>query len=252
MRLTGQMIVKNEDRFVGFALEAVLPYVEKMLVYDTGSVDRTVEIIKSIKSDKIIFEEKGEVTPEQLVDLRLEQLERTRTPYFLLVDGDEIWPKQSIERLLSKAGQLPEEKLAIVCRTRNVVGDVWHYLPEETGGYQILGMKGNFNTRLYRKVPGLSVTGIYPLEAYTYQGKSLYEQDEKLEFIDVWYLHATHLQRSDSAPNPKYRYDLGIKMGREDMPEILNGEVLGKRSWIYELVAGILNPLKYIKRTVWQ
>ena len=46
-------LIKNEERWVWYALQSVLPYVDKILVWDTGSTDNTVEIIKTIKSNKI-------------------------------------------------------------------------------------------------------------------------------------------------------------------------------------------------------
>ena len=50
-------LVANEERFVWYALQSVLPYVDQVMVWDTGSTDKTVEIIKAIKSPKIIFKE---------------------------------------------------------------------------------------------------------------------------------------------------------------------------------------------------
>lgn len=250
MKITGQMIVKNEDRFVRFALLSVLPYLSKVLVYDTGSNDKTVEKIKSLNSPKIEFSEKGPVTPDEMVALRGEQLEKTDTEFFMIIDGDEVWPRKSLEILRKRIEILPTEKLAIVCRTRNAVGDVWHYLPERSGSYQFLGMKGHLTLRVFRKVPGLTVAGRYPLEAYRYNGVSLNNLDTRLEFVDVWYLHATHLVRSTNVRNPKYKYELGLAMKKSELPEVLSGEVLTRRSWGFVAAAGIIEPLKELKRKI--
>ena len=113
--ITVHMVVKNEEQWVWFAVNSVLNFVDRIIIYDTGSTDRTLEILKSIKSSKIEFEEKGSVTPEKLVDLRNEQIKNTKTDWFMLLDGDEVWSEKSLTLLLSKIQSAPKEKIA----TRN-------------------------------------------------------------------------------------------------------------------------------------
>ena len=38
--------------------------------------------------------------------------------------------------------------------------------------------------------------GEYPLETYIFAGKPIQDMPARLEFIDTWYLHTTHLKRS--------------------------------------------------------
>jgi hypothetical protein len=47
-------------------------------------------------------------------------------------------------------------------------------------------------------LPRLIVKGDYPDEWYELNGKKIQDQPEKLKFADTWYLHTTHLKRSDS------------------------------------------------------
>ena len=165
-KITIHCIIKNEDRWIWYALQSVLPYVEKILIYDTGSTDNTLPIIKSIAFPKIVLEEKGVVDRRGLVALRQEQLERTQTPWFMLLDGDEIWPQESIKKLLSAAQNASKKTLALFTRTRNCVGDIYHYLPDSKGHYQIKNITGHLNIRLIRNIPRLKVIGEYPLESY--------------------------------------------------------------------------------------
>jgi len=103
--LTVHCVVKNEERWIWFALKSILDIADKILVYDTGSSDRTVDIIKTIKSKKIFFEEKGEVDAKGLAQFRREQLIRTKKEWFLILDGDEI------RKTLSKdLGMSPEDR----------------------------------------------------------------------------------------------------------------------------------------------
>ena len=52
--LTVHCVIKNEERWIWFAINSILDIAGEVLIYDTGSADKTVEIVKTIKSKKII------------------------------------------------------------------------------------------------------------------------------------------------------------------------------------------------------
>ena len=245
------MIVANEDQFVGFAINSVLPFVDQLIVFDTGSTDKTVEVIRSIKSPKIVFEEKGQVNAKQLVALRNEQIRNTKTEFFMLVDGDEIWPKRQLEKFVKEMTNSFKDKLAFFCRTRNAVGDIYHYLPESAGRYHIDGQVGHLSMRGFRNVSGLALEGKYPLETYTYQGKSLNNWEERLQYVDVWYLHTTHLQRSSENKEimgfRRQIMEKGISFSPGELPEVLP-ESMPRRPVYFEIIATIITPFKEFKR----
>ena len=49
--ITGHMVVKNEDRWIYYAIMSVIEYLDKLIIYDTGSIDHTKDIIKGILKD---------------------------------------------------------------------------------------------------------------------------------------------------------------------------------------------------------
>jgi hypothetical protein len=167
------------------------------------------------------------------------------------LDGDEIWPKESLKKFFTTLQNMPKDKLAVICKTRNAVGDVYHYLPDDTGRYEFLGMKGHFSMRGFRNVPELTVAGIYPLETFKFRGKSLNSWDEKLEFCDTWYFHATHLKRSSSSRKvPGFRLrkiEKGLPFVPSELPEELLKIPRPHRPLLYEVVAGVISPLKKLK-----
>lgn len=252
MSVTVHSLVANEDQFIWFALTSVLPFADKILIYDTGSTDKTVGIIKSIKSPKIIFEEKGKVSPMELVKLRNKQIQKTKTDFFMILDGDEIWPKTNLEKFLTDLKNMPKAKIAVYCRTRNAVGDIYHYLPESAGNYKFQNNKGHFAMRAFRNVSGLTVEGIYPLETYKLDGRPLNDWDEKLYFSDIWYLHATHLRRSSSSQKISgfrtRKIERGTLFKKEEIPEVFLKNLPPKRPLFYELAAKIITPAREIKR----
>lgn len=194
--ITSHTIVKNEERWIKRSLLSVINDVDQMLVWDTGSTDKTVQIIKSINSPKIVFAQKGVVNRQQLVNLRQQQIKVTHTSWFILLDGDEIWPKENLFKLIKAIKEAKSSTLALVNRTRNCIGDINHFLPESKGRYHIGPWQGHLNIRAIRNLPSLAVIGEYPQESYVYKGKALQDQPENLEFVDTWYLHLTHLKRS--------------------------------------------------------
>lgn len=233
--ITLHAIVKNEDRFIKTALVSALTSkdVKRALVWDTGSTDSTVAEILSIKDSRIEFMEKGNVNRRQLILLRNEQLKMTETSWILLVDGDEIWPENNLNKLISAIKKCAPETMALVCRTRNAAGDIYHYLPESKGHYKIGKWTGHLNIRAIRNLPGLIVKGEYPNERYELDGVKIqnYPEYKKarpsdgrpglnkyLEFVDTWYLHTTHLKRS-----------------RSWLSEFLTIDRLKKHKWFYKL-----------------
>lgn len=227
--LTSQTLVKNEARWIKSALLSVIDQVETMLVWDTGSTDRTAAVIQSIKSPKIQFKQCGLADRQQLVKLRQQQIKATKTDWFLLLDGDEVWPKKNLIQLIKVMKQAKPETIALVNRTRNCVGDLYHYLPESAGHYQIGPWYGHLNIRVIKNLPGLKVVGEYPHEAYVYRGKPLQNQPENLEFVNTWYLHLTHLKRSgwrhqlqviDRLKKFKF-WGRQLKLNPEELPETL-------------------------------
>ncbi len=263
MKITGHCIVKNEDKWVWFAINSVLPFVDKILVYDTGSTDNTVEVIKTIKSSKVVFEEKGPVNAKQLVDLRREQLEKTQTDWFLILDGDEVWPEDQIKKIIYLAKKSDKKTIAYFNKARNCIGDVFHFLSEDLGEYEIAGVRGNLNTRLIRKTPDLKIVGEYPLEAYVNDGGPIQNQ-KGIKFADCWYLHASFLKRSSGIEKKvsgsfgkQKTWQSGKLFKKTELPKVLYkkypsivDDPLVKRSLIYELLAKLTTPLLILKKTL--
>ena len=94
-------LVKNEERFIWYALQSVLPYVDHVLVWDTGSTDKTLDIIRSIKSSKISLKTFKSVSATLHTKLRQQMLQATpkdKYDWLMILDGDEVWPEASIKK----------------------------------------------------------------------------------------------------------------------------------------------------------
>ncbi|MBQ5319627.1 MAG: glycosyltransferase family 2 protein [Oscillospiraceae bacterium] len=90
MLLTIGMIVKNEEKYLRKCLEALQPILKsissELIIVDTGSTDRTVEIAKEF-TDKVLFFE----WVNDFSAARNYGLERAKGEWFMAVDADEIF-----------------------------------------------------------------------------------------------------------------------------------------------------------------
>ena len=60
--ITAHCLVKNEENFVGYAIKSVVDFVDKVIVFDTGSTDKTIETVQSLIKEypsKIILRKKA-------------------------------------------------------------------------------------------------------------------------------------------------------------------------------------------------
>jgi len=227
----GNCLVRNEENWVWYALMSVIDCLDKILVWDTGSTDKTVPIIKSIKNPKISFKQYGPVTPETFADVRQKMLKATKADWLFLIDGDEIWSKKSIKKVVEEIQRKGDRIDSVVVETINFVGDVFHYQEEEAGEYEIAGKRGHYNLRAMNwRIPGLHAAlphgqqGYFDAENNPIQKRN----PKKILFLPVHYFHATHLPRSlndNEVPmrKKKRKYEIGIPLPKKtEYPEVFN------------------------------
>lgn len=260
--ISAHMIVKNEDQWVYFALQSILPYADQILVTDTGSTDQTVAIIKSISSPKIKFSRCPTRSAEGLTRVRTTQLHSTKTPWIWIIDADEIYPKITAQECLAATGNNQYE--GVVVRRFDLLGDIYHRQVESVGSYNLFAQRGHLLVRLINqdKIKGLTYQGDYPSEGFfDGKGRSILTHDPSLWSITHNYLyHTMYLKRSSQGSNlpmlnrGKYKIETGIAISTKP-PEVFFGsrpsfvpDPLLHRSRIYELAAGVITPIKNLKR----
>lgn len=88
------MIVKDEEKFIGTCLESVKDYVDEMIIVDTGSTDRTIEICKSFGAKIFTFPWNGSFS-----DARNYGIERAAGDWILWLDADEKVDAEDVKKL---------------------------------------------------------------------------------------------------------------------------------------------------------
>lgn len=201
--ITAHMIVRNEDMWVWYSIMSVLHYVHKLIIFDTGSSDCTVDIIKTIVTDrrygsKIVFEQKGLVDKKGFTALRQEQIEMTTTDYFLVLDGDEIWYENSVSELAGLLNAVGPKLVAT--RFINCAGDIHHYRDFSREAYNIKGITGSITIRAYSmSINGIHCEGNYGVEGYYDQnGITVQNNNEDILVMNGYFLHTSLLRRSSN------------------------------------------------------
>ncbi len=223
MKIWGHTLVKNEEKYVWFAVMSVINYVDKIMLWDTGSTDNTYKILTKIKNlypSKVELKQVGEANPEKYTGIRQKMLEETKADWVFIVDGDEVWWDSSISELINTINK--NEKIeSIVTRYYNLVGDIYHYQEEHAGMYQIDNHKGHLTIRaMSMRVPGLHLEkphgtqGFFDKTGVLIQNRSI---DRRLYIEKPGYMHFTNLPRSRSRAEDlqvpkrgqKLKYEIG-------------------------------------------
>lgn len=211
--ITSHTIVKNEARFVWFAVASIIDYVDSVLLWDDNSTDGTKKILKELKSK---FGKKVELrflTDSENLDFtqkRRQMLEVTKTDWILMLDADEIWWDRSIRKLTKFIRNKGNKYESVVVPTVNLVGDIYHYQEEAAGKYNLAGRRGHLNLRAINKnIPGLASDKPHGTWGWTDKsGKMIQDRDpQKIKYLETPYLHASFLQRS------------GFRQGDRDVPK---------------------------------
>ncbi len=269
----GHTLVKNEERYLCFAVESVIDYIDNLLICDTGSTDKTKDIIKLLEKkykDKIDTRYLGEVTPEEFTEVRQEMLNETKSDWFIIVDGDEVWWDEGIRQTTDFIRRNGFRYESMVSGYYNIVGDIYHFQDEKAGMYNIDGRGGYINIRATnRNITGLHFNkphgqqGIYDEKGILIQERS---SEKRFHFKNKAYLHFTNVQRSSDFDKDirvpkrrsKLKYDMGIPFPRDfyypesffrPCPDFVPNPWI-KRSTEYVYKSIVLSPIRKIKRSV--
>ena len=132
MKIWANTIVNNEENFIWFSIMSVIDFVDQILVYDTGSTDRTVAIIKEIQKNKknIKLIEVGVTSKDDFPKLRQRMLEESQSDWIMVLDGDEIWWQTSIKKVITEIKLNGSKINGIVVPMIVPVGDIFHIQDE--------------------------------------------------------------------------------------------------------------------------
>jgi glycosyltransferase involved in cell wall biosynthesis len=108
------VIARDEEAFIASCLDSARAYVDEMVVVDTGSADRTVEIARARGARVEYFE-----WCDDFAAARNAAIEAATADWILMLDADEALDPESGPLLRHYAGQLPSSALAYAVVIQN-------------------------------------------------------------------------------------------------------------------------------------
>lgn len=242
LSITAHCLVKNEEVFVGPAIRSVIDFVDQVIVFDTGSTDNTISIVTDLQRqypNKIIFEEKGAADKVRHTVLRQEMVERTKTDWWMILDGDEVW---SVEAMKEAVESIKQRQIdCLFARFYLCVGDVFH-TTRRAPQIEMLGRRDYWYPRFFRTVKGQYWSGDYNQDTLYDANGNVFFSEHNTVVLEHRYWHMTHLVRS-SFDNNDYssggtrlhkRLETYVVVGKkimEPIPDALKGTFVPLPFW---------------------
>ena len=91
MTVWAHTLVKNEEKWLWYSVTSVIDHVDKLLLWDTGSTDKSIEIEKELKKKypgKIELKQRKIIFPADFTKTRQEMLDVTSSNWFIVLDAD--------------------------------------------------------------------------------------------------------------------------------------------------------------------
>lgn len=224
MSICVHTLIKNEERYLWYSIMSIIKHVDRIMLWDTGSIDKSKEIGRylSRKYPSIIdYKEVRQNNIEDFTLMRQQMLSETKENWVFIVDGDEVWWDESAFQIttLMRVNKLNLE--TIVNRYMNVIGDMFHYQEEKAGRYSIDGITGHITVRaMNMRIPGFHIANPHGKQAFYDSSKTPVQERDKNQRIfleGMGYMHFTHMRRSSNLQNDlfvpkrdiKQKFELG-------------------------------------------
>jgi len=178
--LTPALMVKNEDFWIWYVLRDLFRVFGRAFVVDTGSTDRTKEIVRAaakfFDGDLTLHEMDYGDNAELIGNSRNVMRQSIKTEWMFKVDGDEIWPEDQLQALL--ATDISDNVDVVMVKARNLGEHKGAVLERDSFSADVL-----FRPHIYWHKKN------YPFEGYDQPAKVLH-------YAPAWYWHTRHLVRS--------------------------------------------------------
>ncbi len=142
-KISAAMIVKNEENMLEQCIESFREAVDEIIIVDTGSTDRTVEIAKNYNIDLYHHEWKDDFS-----EARNFSISKTTGDWVMIIDADEQLEREDITRVRALKWQDDFEALCF---------GVYSALPGDVGS---TNFGKHYSPRFFRKKPYFYYYGI--------------------------------------------------------------------------------------------
>lgn len=127
-QVTPIVLVSNDCYWLPYVLESAKEFFNYFIIYDVGSTDGTLDIIDHFEKTydgNTLIEKMPMVPPKAQLAYRNAPIAELITDYYLILDGDEVWPRSSFIKLKNEMpGYIGSEKKYGVIKRTEVFKDL--------------------------------------------------------------------------------------------------------------------------------
>ncbi|HTA13496.1 MAG TPA: glycosyltransferase [Solirubrobacteraceae bacterium] len=227
LRLSLCMIVRDEEQMLPRCLAAVADAVDEIVIVDTGSIDRTVEIAHSFGAQVISHAWTG-----SFAEARNVSFDAASGDWLMYLDADEVLVREDAQLLRSLTGHTWRE--AFYLSETNYTGDLEDGTAVTHNALRIFRnrpqyrFEGRLHEQIANRLPGylperFEATNVR-IEHYGYLGVVRDGREKSRRNIEL-----LRLQQAESPPTPFLHYNLGSEYAAAGDPSAALAEF--ERSW---------------------
>ncbi|MCH7903466.1 MAG: glycosyltransferase [Armatimonadetes bacterium] len=191
------MIVRDEERVLANCLESAKPFFKQMIIVDTGSTDKTVEIAKSFGAEVRQME-----WPDSFSVARNESMRGAKGDWLFWLDADDTLPLDCGEAILDAVMNAKDDVIGFVVPVQFVEDG-------PSGGTRVDHVK------LFRNLPGLEFEGRIHEQIL---GK-LKQHPGKIARCSAHVLHSGYDTSESGQRKKRVRDEKLLKLDLEDRPD---------------------------------
>lgn len=225
MTVGGICIVCNEERWIYYALKSIQEYIDKFVVIDNLSTDRTVSEI--IRLGITPIQKAGTVK-----DLRNEAAELTGCDWVWWIDGDEVWEDiQAVKaRACIDAYDRNKDISILNCQLLRFIDDRFHY---DGQIYRMPRIYRNSDVKMYGQSFPRAIDALARKEEdlKPYQGRFTMEvrvEEDYIKDSDACFFHYAECNTLLDRQRKWYGY---IKGSNPDLPHEKILEMVYQQDW---------------------
>ncbi|HYZ81661.1 MAG TPA: glycosyltransferase [Solirubrobacteraceae bacterium] len=203
------MIVRDEEEMLPRCLAAVAPAVDEIIIVDTGSVDRTIEIAHEFGAKVIEREWTGSFS-----DARNVSFESATGDWVMYLDADEVLVAEDVQRLRALTGRIWKEAFYLV--ETSYTGAVEDGSAVTNSALRIFRNRAHyrFEGRLHEQIahhlptyaPNRVEQTSIRVEHFGYLGAVRDAKEKSTRNIDL-----LRAQQRESAPSPFLHFNIGTE-----------------------------------------
>ena len=115
MKLSACMIAKNEEKNIARCIGSYKDSVDEIIVVDTGSVDKTVEIAEALGAKVYHYEWNN-----HFAEAKNYAIDRAKGDWIIFLDADEYFVNDTARNIVPLIRRLPDHFKAIACKMKNI------------------------------------------------------------------------------------------------------------------------------------